>query len=277
MEDASTDEAGRAASEIMMNAAKSDLQKAVRYARNDGERLDAALEYTLVAREWRRLPELYRSALQSEECISPSWWGGLGPFIEPLQDTIALWERSRACDPLNFYPWTNSSGLQSTQGNFEAAIATATEGLKRVQHRQVADAMITGYIGAGQYDAALAANERLIDNPAARSVRRLEIAAARGDAERAHELYRELVKDRGGETLGVDTVAMIGNREMANKLAAAADARPLGFLDLLDAADSCKCGAPFDLEFTPNFARLIDEAQLVWPPRRPIEWPLKDW
>ena len=276
-DDTLSDEAGRAASEIMMNAAKSDLQKAVRYARNDGERLDAALEYTLVAREWRRLPELYRSALQSQECISPSWWGGLGPFIEPLQDTIALWERSRACDPLNFYPWTNTSGLQSTQGNFEAAIATAKEGLERVPHRQIADALITGYIGAAQYDEALAANERLIDDPASRSIRRLRIAAARGDAERVQSLYRELLEDQDEEALDANIMAIIGKHDLANKIAAAADARPLGFLDLLDAADTCKCGAPFDLEFTPNFARLIDEAQLVWPPRRPIEWPLKDW
>jgi adenylate cyclase len=272
-----TDEAGRAASNVTMEAAKSDLQKAVRYARGDGERLNASLEYTLIAREWRRLPELFRSALQLQECLSPSWWGAIGPFTEPLQDMIALWERARACDPLNFYPWTNKAGLQTTQGDFAAAIATATEGLKRVTHRQIADALIVGYVGAGQYDDALAANERLIENPGARGIRRMKIEAARGDAEQVRVLYRELLETQGNETLGADMLAVLGKRDLANQIAAAADARPLGFLDLLDAADSCKCGAPFDLEFTPNFARLIDEAKLVWPPRRPIEWPLKDW
>jgi hypothetical protein len=39
----------------------------------------------------------------------------------------------------------------------------------------------------------------------------------------------------------------------------------------------CNCGAPFDLEATPNFARLIDEANLPWPPQSPIDWPLKGW
>ena len=188
-----------------------------------------------------------------------------------------MWERARACDPLNFYNWTNKSGLQSTQGDFTAAIATATDGLKLVQHRQIADALIVGLIGAGQYDDALAANERLVVDPDSRSIRRLRIEAARGDSDRVHTLYRELLEDQGEAVLGVDTLAMMGERELANQYAAAADTRPLGFLNLLDAADTCKFGAPFDLEFTPNFARLVDEAQLVWPPRRPIDWPLKDW
>jgi hypothetical protein len=46
---------------------------------------------------------------------------------------------------------------------------------------------------------------------------------------------------------------------------------------LLDVAGSCACGAPFDLEATPNLARAVEEAGLIWPPRRPIDWPLKDW
>jgi len=55
------------------------------------------------------------------------------------------------------------------------------------------------------------------------------------------------------------------------------DAKPLGFLNLFISIENCSCGAPFDLEATPTFARLIDEAELAWPPARPIEWPLKDW
>lgn len=49
------------------------------------------------------------------------------------------------------------------------------------------------------------------------------------------------------------------------------------FLGLLDEIGICACGAPFDLEVTPNFARLIDEANLPWPPPSPVDWPLKDW
>jgi len=60
-------------------------------------------------------------------------------------------------------------------------------------------------------------------------------------------------------------------------MAAEQDALPLGFLLFLDDMAICNCGAPFDLEATPNFARLIDEANLPWPPQSPIDWPLKGW
>ena len=45
----------------------------------------------------------------------------------------------------------------------------------------------------------------------------------------------------------------------------------------MNSIDNCFCGMPFDLEFTPNLARMIEEANLVWPPAQSIEWPLKDW
>lgn len=275
--DAPSDDAERMAIDAVIDAAESDLQNAIRYAGGEGGRLSATLEYALIAREWRRLPELFRSAVQSADCINPSWWGGIGPFVEPLDDTLALWQRARACDPLNFYNWVNIAGMQSGSGDFADAIATANEGIKIRPHRQIVDALIYGYIGAGEFDNALAANERLIENASQRKSRRLRIAAARGDAETVRSLRDELTKEGAEDVLGVTSLAQRGKRDLANQAAVAADARPLGFLDLLDDADGCLCGAPFDLEFTPNFARLVDEAQLVWPPRSPIEWPLKGW
>ena len=39
----------------------------------------------------------------------------------------------------------------------------------------------------------------------------------------------------------------------------------------------CMCGAPWDIEVTPNFKKRIEDAGFDWPPASPIEWPLKDW
>jgi hypothetical protein len=188
-----------------------------------------------------------------------------------------VWQRARACDPLNFSNWANMASMQSTMGDFAAAIATAEEGIKMVPHRQIVDGLIYGLIGAGEFDKALAANERLVEDANLRKFRRMRIEAARGDSETLRELRDELAKEAGADNFEVTTLAHLGERDRANQAAAAVDARPLGFLDLADMADSCKCGAPFDLEFTPNFARLVDEAQLMWPPRSSIEWPLKVW
>ena len=275
--DTPTDDAAQAASDANIAAAKSDLQNAARYAATESDRLSATLEYTLISREWRRLPALYRSATQSTECMGVSWWGVIGPFTEQLDDTVAMWRRAIACNPLSFYDWANLSKIQSTAGDFAAAIKTANDGMKLVQHGQLTGALISGYAGLGQYDDALAANERLVDDANRRGINRLIIEAARGDAERVRTLRRELVQEERETALDLITLAVIGERERANQAAAQIDARPMGFLFLASAAYSCNCGAPFDLEFTPNFAQLVDEAELVWPPRRSIEWPLKDW
>jgi hypothetical protein len=51
----------------------------------------------------------------------------------------------------------------------------------------------------------------------------------------------------------------------------------LGPAILLRVTDRCGCGAPFDLDATPNFARLLREGGLPWSPPAPIEFPLKNW
>lgn len=51
----------------------------------------------------------------------------------------------------------------------------------------------------------------------------------------------------------------------------------LGYMVLIEAAFFCICGAPFDIEVTPKFARMLDEAERAWPPTSPVEWPPKDW
>jgi hypothetical protein len=71
--------------------------------------------------------------------------------------------------------------------------------------------------------------------------------------------------------------AMLGDRERANAIAARIDARTGGTLVLINAIGMCTCGAPFDLDATPNFQRKIEQAGFDWPPPSPINWPLKDW
>jgi hypothetical protein len=105
----------------------------------------------------------------------------------------------------------------------------------------------------------------------------MTLAAAKGDAAEAHGLRNQLVQQSATGLFGIAEHAMLGEQSQANQLAAEWDARPLGYLELLDQIGICMCGAPFDLEMTPNFARLIGEAKLPWPPPAPIDWPLKHW
>ena len=102
-------------------------------------------------------------------------------------------------------------------------------------------------------------------------------AAAAGDAVEARRLRDEIMQKHDASLIGLSKYALLGERSRANEIAADLDARPLGFMLLFDGIGSCNSGAPFDLEAAPNFARLIDEADLPWPPPSPVNWPLKEW
>jgi hypothetical protein len=64
-----------------------------------------------------------------------------------------------------------------------------------------------------------------------------------------------------------------GDRATANRLAAAMDARPAGSFLLAVLTSGCHCGAPFDLEATPNFKARLAESGLRWPPPATIVFP----
>lgn len=46
---------------------------------------------------------------------------------------------------------------------------------------------------------------------------------------------------------------------------------------LPQAVPDCLCGAPFDLDATPTLAELLVASGLSWPPRKPFDFPLKEW
>ena len=51
----------------------------------------------------------------------------------------------------------------------------------------------------------------------------------------------------------------------------------VGAAYLVGAVQMCFCGAPFDLEATPNFKSRLEEAGFDWPPPTILDFPLKDW
>ena len=96
-------------------------------------------------------------------------------------------------------------------------------------------------------------------------------AALAGDAELARQLAKELCPTALG------CAALAGDRERANEIAARIDAHPGGFSVLTTSVFNCKCGAPFDLEATPNYKARIEEAGFTWPPVTRIDYPTKTW
>jgi TolB-like protein/tetratricopeptide (TPR) repeat protein len=260
-----------------LQEARAGLRRATEAAKGTDMYFDVAIESALVNEEWRRMGELIESALDSSECINPAWWAAPLQLYPDHEAVIELWRRGIECDPLDFYAWVNLTSSLVIAGRFDEAIDVALQGLEAVPHRQIADRLVLALIGAGRFEEALAANQRYVEEAWARRGHELSIAAAQGDAAGARARYEEL-EAQDIDLLYVSNIAAaLGDRENANAAAALLDARPLGYMILLDIAGSCACGAPFDLEATPNLARAVNEAGLIWPPRKPIDWPLKNW
>jgi adenylate cyclase len=256
--------------------AEVDLRNAARTATNKASRLNAELELALITRQWQRFRELQSAAYGSDECLAPSWWGGVSSSMEPSAESLAMWQRELACDPLNYYNWSNVGGTQLAMGDYQAAIKTATQAMESVPHRQSAVVLVSAHMAAGQIDEASAASQRYITLERVRDLHKVEFAAARGDAETANALLQDaIVKYEIGPRVAIWTI--LGDRERANAEAAKFDAAPLGFLYLQVEISRCLCGTAFDLEVTPNFARMVEEGSFPWPPPDVIDWPLKDW
>ena len=106
----------------------------------------------------------------------------------------------------------------------------------------------------------------------------MSIAAARGDVDAVNAARAIMEENRSSRLdIQINFLPRTGDREAANKMAATLDAMPYGYLALMSAPSQCMCGAPWDIEVTPNFKKRIEDADLPWPPASPVDWPLKDW
>jgi tetratricopeptide (TPR) repeat protein len=218
---------------------------------------------------------MFGELVGSTRCERPSWLDVYAFAFQMAEDSIPLLQRSLECDPMNWAYRSNLITAHIWAGNAEAAIDVARTGLNTGTHVRLKEALAVALIAAGRFDDA----ERFINNEIRDDERlftlRSKLAAARNDAEelqRVLEAYASEIDDTE-----LDVIAITGNRELANEMAHRIDAQPYGYLRLMTAVMTCFCGAPFDLEVTPDFARRIKEAELPWPPASPIEWPLKNW
>jgi len=191
------------------------------------------------------------------------------------KDSIPLLQRSLECDPMNWAYWSNLNTAHIWAGNAEAAIEAARNGLNTGIHVRLKQALAIALIAASRFDDA----ERYINNEIRDDERlfglRSKLAAARSNAEELQRILEAYAPEITDQEL--DVIAVSGDQEWANEVAHRIDAQPYGYLRLMTSTMTCFCGAPFDLEATPDFARRLEEAELPWPPTSPIDWPLKDW
>ena len=163
-------------------------------------------------------------------------------------------------------------------GDFDAAIDSAIEGMGLANHEWVLDAYVSALIAAGRFDEAEAVVKRDFRNDKNFMLARINVAAARGDRAQAESFWQEYQSSFDPRaTIALSVPAIIGDRAQANLLAADIDSQPFGYAVLIGQIYVCACGAPFDLEATPDFAARLTDSGLPWPPKSPIKYPLKNW
>lgn len=259
-------------------ALRHDYEQAVQHARTAGERLNAQFGRALLLGPWRGLAQLTEQVVAVAGCEPPPWLTLGGAAFGQAGGTLQAFERMAACDPLRVTPLSQIARLHLWLGQPAEAVRHATAVLERVDDYIMPQALVMGLAFSGDAEGAERAAARHIRNEDELLLARALSAAIRGDgdASAAHQ-QAYLGKHGPDDAWSLILEALRGNRNEANRLAAAIDARPFGHVVLLDSIFMCFCGAPFDLKATPVFAAMLAESGLAWPPARPYDLPLKDW
>lgn len=265
------------------------LRAAARYAPDELSRILIEQARLVFSNNWTGLAELSDRALQGgESCAFDQWLHFTTIPFGQAEVALDFYRRLAACSPIDESSWQHAQMATIWSGKPEIGLELND------RSRIVSDATDRGTIARSEILLALGRFDeaRLLMQPLAESAdpisgnRAIEMIgstyAAQGNREKLAEADALLRRGLGGSdgegaNLLLSLAARGGNRGEANRLAGLIDTRMRGSVELLAATHFCFCGAPFDLEATPNFARRLRQSGLSWPPSSPVDWPLKNW
>jgi TolB-like protein len=255
-----------------------DLTLALEHARNSMERSNIELDQAFLSGTWRGMRQKLERTLVESGCSEAAWVESIA-VMYGVSDRYALRARDiRECDPMQSRPWFDESRAFLWAGDPSEALKIAREGVEIAPGNSLSQALINALVALGQYeemDSAITNHLQLKENELRSRVLK---SAAMGDYELTARLYNELINDPVRNTYWISAYyAWAGERENANRRAAQIDSQAFGSQFLLQVVLLCTCGAPWEIEATPNLAARIKEAGMLWPPASPIHFPLKDW
>ena len=261
-------------------SAIADYEAAARYARSAEERLTAELDLAFISGNWRGLSARLERALRETGCGGGNWGDTVGNVIGYAETLLERSYGQIACDPLWSIAWYNSARSALMAGDKVEALRLAREGSEIAPGNWLSGILIRALLAHEQYDEArqeLA--DRVHEEYAAAELGYL-IAASEGNRALVESLSQQLKTffppDRGFFERLI-YAAWGGDKEEANRLAALIDQHRFGAVTLVQIAQWCGCGAPWQLAATPNFAAKLEESGLPWSPPTTMGLPLKDW
>jgi TolB-like protein len=259
-------------------AQQTDLNAAVKYARDHGRRLNADFDRALLTGNWQGLSASIDRVLDKSGCTRPLWLHTIALPYDRTEGVRLFFRNQIDCDPLQYYGWVWEANTLIWLGELDAAADVVLVGLEFVPEERLRWGLVRALVAAGKHAEAEAIIERDLRGEVATLSARIMLATARGDLAVATRLLATFRTKFGSSSEdAIHFHAWLGDRDAANRMAAEVDARPFGHMILSLAINNCFCGTPFDLEVTPHFALMLEDAALPWPPISPIKWPLKNW
>ncbi len=261
-------------------AYQNDIAMASRHAGSPAQRAAIDVDATLISTDWSLLGARFEQALDTAECPDTVWLE-IVQAIGNSQEALEFYERAIACDPLNWYSHQSASAAALWAGHPEAALKFARAGRRLLTDADLAQ-------GASNMDLpevfALLALDRgdearhIADQSLSplRMTLLTVVAAAQQRLDDARAFREEELADAVDGVAAFNKLtlyAITGDRQTANTVAGELDEFPAGPMILAAIVKYCTCGAPFDLEATPNFKARLDEARIPWPPFAPVEFP----
>ena len=254
-----------------------DLQAAAQYAQDRGEKLQIDLDLAFAQGNWRGISTRAERALAANVCEESNWTTTVANAVGLSEMHAEQTKHIITCDPLRSISWFNLARAHLWLGNSEEAVRVAQEGRETAPGSWLDWIHARALMESGRFDEAQAAIDTQFSDPFWAQASRVLLAAKQGDkAAFEHALANDIFDD-GMNLFAIMFHAWGGNREKANAIASEYDAHPWGTRVLWQVAHWCACDNPFDLEATPNFARMIEEGEVPWPPRSGRDYPLKDW
>jgi TolB-like protein len=236
------------------------------------------LERILFGEDWRMLKSRIENAMQPGRCPQLDW---TNEFIAPLGWAAQLIEKSHetlACDPLNIAAIHELPFLFIWAGEFEAALRAVEEAEKKgIRNPRLDDGRYWALLAAGRVNDPMAEGPEPDSSgmPFPPQILREALAGNPGIARQMAENYWSSPDANNWASLWV--AAVVGDRKRANEIAAQIDSRPGSPMVFSGIIFTCFCGAPFDLDVTPNYKTRIEEADVPWPPPKRIDYPTKTW
>ena len=255
------------------------LSQAARYAQSDAQRAYIEAERAEFSGDWSSIPARLDQAFQTDECYAVNWVTSLASIFGWEKETFAHYERLMRCDPLSSIHVAMAGQFALWAGQEESAIEFTSHSLNTMGFNAwVEDVQFLALLASGDYR-----NDPGVYGPNPEGSyfevpRSIFVYALENNIAKAREVLESSQKESVADDMSLLMVeASLGNREAANAYASKLDARFAGPFILAEVIKGCFCGAPFDLDATPNFKSRIEEAGFNWPPASPIQFPAKDW